>query len=118
MDTSAIHYTACFWGVEAALLDDLDFCSKTIIRACELAECEVLNMHKHKFAPQGVSINATLSTSHCAMHTWPEENYCAIDLYGCGPPEKLSKGIAHLVEVFSPTYSQIEKKLRGVRHDQ
>jgi S-adenosylmethionine decarboxylase len=118
MDTAGVHYTACFWGVDASLLDDLKFCSETIVKACLLAGCEVLNLHEHKFMPQGVSINATLSTSHCAIHTWPEEGYCAIDLYGCGPPENLSKGIAHLVIAFKPGYSQIDKKLRGVRHDQ
>jgi len=96
-NTEATHYVIDFYQIEnQSLLDDLDYCAETVIKAAELSGCGILNVFKHKFYPQGVSINATLSESHCAIHTWPERGYCAIDLYGCGDAV-LSKGVEELI---------------------
>ena len=108
-NTEAVHYVADFYGVEnPALLDDLDYCAETILNAAKLSGWGVLNLFKHKFHPQGVSVNATLSESHCAMHTWPEKGYCAIDLYGCGDSD-LAKGIDYFKKRFNPKKADIQK---------
>jgi S-adenosylmethionine decarboxylase len=111
--TEATHFVADFFDIKfPELLDDMDFCLKTVKDAIEAAGCGILNIHTHKFQPQGISINATLSESHCAIHTWPEKGYCAIDLYGCGRAE-LHKGIDIFIERFQPGNTKIVKLSRG-----
>ena len=111
--TEATHFVADFFDIEAShLLDDMAFCLKTVNEAVKEAGCGILNIHTHKFQPQGVSINATLSESHCAIHTWPEKGYCAIDLYGCGRAE-LHKGIDVFINAFKPKHTKIIKLSRG-----
>lgn len=116
-NTEATHYVVDFYGIaDAHLLDDLEFCADTVINASLVSGCGILNVFKHKFAPQGVSVNATLSESHCAIHTWPERGYCAIDLYGCGEAD-LSKGVEYFKQKFNPKHSVITKLKRGVDHE-
>jgi len=111
--TEATHFVADFFDVkEPHLLDNMEFCLETVKAAIEAAGCGVLNIHTHKFEPQGISINATLSESHCAIHTWPEKGYCAIDLYGCGRAE-LHKGIEVFVNRFQPANTKIVRLSRG-----
>lgn len=37
----------------------------------------------HNFKPQGISILYILSSSHMALHSWPEHEYLHIDLIIC-----------------------------------
>lgn len=117
-ETLATHYVLDFYGVKNPdLLDDLEFCAEAVIKASEVSGCGILNVFKYKFQPQGVSVNATLSESHCAIHTWPEKGYCAIDLYGCGDSD-LSKGVDYFKKVFDPKIADVKKISRGDRHEQ
>lgn len=116
-ETEATHFVVDFYQVEnPQLLDDLEFCAATVIGAATISGCGILNVFKHKFQPQGVSVNATLSESHCAIHTWPERGYCAIDLYGCGD-SNLQKGVDYFIEKFKPKKSRVQKLRRGHEHE-
>lgn len=37
----------------------------------------------HQFIPSGISLIYILSTSHLAVHSWPENDYMHIDLVTC-----------------------------------
>ena len=41
-------------------------------------------MISNKFDPQGVTAIALLAESHISIHTWPESNYSAVDIFTCG----------------------------------
>ena len=111
--TEATHYVADFFHVaDPSLLDNMEFCLSMVKAAVEAAGCGILNIYSHKFEPQGISINATLSESHCAIHTWPEKAYCAIDLYGCGRAE-LHKGIEVFARLLQPKETKVVKLSRG-----
>ncbi len=115
-ETEATHYVVDFYKVKnPALLDDLEFCAETVINAAKISGCGILNVFKYKFYPQGVSVNATLSESHCAIHTWPERGYCAIDLYGCGEAD-LSKGVEYFKQRFEPELADVKQIKRGDKH--
>ena len=51
-----------------------------IIQACKLT---VLNVTFHQFKPYGVTALYLLSESHVSIHTWPESNRFALDVYSC-----------------------------------
>ena len=41
-------------------------------------------LHK-QFEPRGVTMLYLIAESHLSIHTFPEKNYCTIDLYCCNP---------------------------------
>ena len=43
-----------------------------------------INIISNKFEPQGVTAIALLAESHISIHTWPESNYSAVDIFTCG----------------------------------
>ena len=80
-------------------LNDESFLRCTLNRAAKLANATVLNLISNKFEPQGVTAIALLAESHISIHTWPESNYSAIDIFTCGQnmvPELASQ---YLIEV-------------------
>ena len=66
------------------LLDDEDFIKDALMKAAEAAGATLLKIVSHKFEPQGVTALALLSESHISIHTYPEQNYAAIDAFTCG----------------------------------
>ncbi|MFY0689189.1 MAG: S-adenosylmethionine decarboxylase [Cyclobacteriaceae bacterium] len=43
----------------------------------------VLNFMEHHFTPQGYTAVWLLAESHCALHTFPEENKSYLELSSC-----------------------------------
>ena len=81
-------------------LNDESFLRCTLNRAAKLAKATVLNLISNKFEPQGVTAIALLAESHISIHTWPESNYSAVDIFTCGQnmlPELASQ---YLIEAF------------------
>ena len=65
-------------------LNDESFLRCTLNRAAKLAQATVLNLISNKFEPHGVTAIALLAESHISIHTWPESNYSAVDIFTCG----------------------------------
>jgi len=75
-------------------LNDESFLRCILNRAAKLANATVLILISNKFEPQGVTAIALLAESHISIHTWPESNYSAIDIFTCGKnmiPEQASQ---------------------------
>ena len=82
-------------------LNDESFLRCALNRAAKLAKATVLNLISNKFEPQGVTAIALLAESHISIHTWPESNYSAVDIFTCGQnmlPELASK---YLIEALN-----------------
>ena len=73
-------------------LNDESFLRCILNRASKLANATVLNLISNKFEPQGVTAIALLAESHISIHTWPESNYSAVDIFTCG--QKMSPEVA------------------------
>ena len=69
----------------AKRLDDIQFIKRTLERCVEVAGATLLHIHLHHFTPNGgVSGVAVLSESHISIHSWPEADYAALDVFMCG----------------------------------
>ena len=86
---------------------------KIIKEAANLSKANILHMHMHRFGKeQGISGVAVLAESHISVHTWPERDYMAFDIFMCGNtyPELASE---FLVKMLKPKRKKIEIIKRG-----
>lgn len=66
------------------LLNDVEKIDTVMVRAAKEAGATVLSSNFHAFNPYGVSGVVIIAESHLTIHTWPEYNYAAIDIFTCG----------------------------------
>ena len=78
------HFLLELYRCDYEKLNDESFLRCTLNRAAKLAKATVLNLISNKFEPQGVTAIALLAESHISIHTWPESNYSAVDIFTCG----------------------------------
>ena len=91
----------CIETVEAAFRECVDACKATL-----------LHIHLHRFSPQGVSGVAVLAESHISVHTWPEAEYAAFDVFMCGDAEPW-KAVDILRKAFDADEVKVDELLRG-----
>ena len=78
------HFLLELYRCDCEKLNDESYLRCTLNRAAKLAKATVLNLISNKFEPQGVTAIALLAESHISIHTWPESNYSAVDIFTCG----------------------------------
>ncbi len=109
---AATHVLAEFWG--ARHLDDVDVIEDAVRTAAETAGATVLHVYFHRFSSTGgVSGVAVLAESHISIHTWPERDFAAIDIFMCGACDPY-KAVPVLRRAFAPTSMQISEHKRGL----
>ena len=98
---------------EAEGLADIDLIDEALRKCVAAAGATLLHIHLHHFEPNGgVSGVAVLAESHISIHSWPEANYAALDVFMCGDanPEAC---IPVLREAFKPKRIVVGEHLRG-----
>ena len=93
-------------------LNDESFLRCTLDKAAKLAKATVLNLISNKFEPQGVTTIALLAESHISIHTWPESNYSAADIFTCGQnmlPELASQYLIQVLKAKEHSLRIIER---------
>lgn len=85
--------------------------------AAQAAQAHILTSHFHTFGGEGgITGVLLLAESHISIHTWPEHNYAAVDIFICG---KLSINAAISVFQQKLANARIEVRLleRGYKAD-
>jgi len=65
-------------------LNDESFLRCSLNRASKLANATVLNLISNIFETLWVTAISLLAESHISIHTWPESNNSAVDIFTCG----------------------------------
>ncbi|MGQ7845817.1 adenosylmethionine decarboxylase [Granulosicoccus sp. 3-233] len=82
-DFAGTHLLIDCW--QASRLDDIAHIEATLREAVAVSGATLLHIHLHHFTPNGgVSGVAVLAESHISIHTWPERDYAALDVFMCG----------------------------------
>jgi S-adenosylmethionine decarboxylase len=97
----------------AELLNDARFVELALTQATAESGCTLIKHLVHKFEPQGVTGLALLAESHISIHTWPEANYAAADVFTCGHKADPGKACAYLVRIFQAGQHSLMKLERG-----
>ncbi len=102
----------------ARRLDDLKHIERTLKRCVEVAGATLLHIHLHHFTPNGgVSGVAVLAESHISIHSWPEADYAALDVFMCGEARP-HLSIPVLKEAFGASEVVVKEHLRGEELEQ
>ncbi len=69
----------------ASNLDDVEVIEKALQDAVVATQATLLHIHMHPLNQHGGIFGvAVLAESHISVHTWPERDYAALDIFMCG----------------------------------
>lgn len=106
------HLIIDMWGVDR--LDDIEYMEEILKECTDASKATLLHIHLHHFTPSmGVTGVAVLAESHISLHTWPECNFAAFDIFMCGNAEP-HNAIPILEKMLSPEKMDIKEELRGI----
>ncbi len=104
---AGMHITVDLYGAEK--LDQIELikaCMEECVKACGAT---LLHIHLHHFTPNnGVTGVAVLAESHISVHTWPERDFAAFDIFMCGDAQP-EQAIEILRRTFKP--EQLETRI-------
>ena len=87
---------------------------KIIKKSVLIANATMLHIHLHRFGKEeGISGVAILAESHISVHTWPERDYIAFDIFMCGDT-KPKEAAQYLIDTLKPKKNKITNLRRGV----
>lgn len=105
------HLLLDLWG--ASNLTDPERIAAALADAARAADATILHTHVHQFGEGGgVSGVLVLAESHISIHTWPERDFAAIDIFMCGACDPM-KSVPVLRDAFQPADLQISEHRRG-----
>lgn len=106
------HVLVDFWG--ASDTGNAEFIARTLREAAHACNATVLHVHVHEFTSGGgVSGVAVLAESHITVHTWPEIDYAAFDVFMCGDCDPLL-AVPVLRRAFRPARVTVDARKRGL----
>ena len=105
------HYLIDVWGRGIYLENELEI-RKILKKAATSAGASVLHILTHRFGDgQGITGIAILAESHISVHTWPERDFAAFDIFLCGDtnPEKSLEIIKQYTKASKLKVSKIKR---------
>ncbi len=99
---------------EASRLDNIELVEDALRRSAIEAGATILHCHLHHFQPNGgISGVLVLAESHISIHTWPERDFAAIDVFMCGGCNPYH-GVPALKAAFAPSSINLGEQRRGL----
>lgn len=106
-----LHLLIDFW--DAKHLKDAKMIEKAMIEAADACGATVLEIKLHSFGDDaGITGVAILAESHISIHTWPEINYLALDVFMCGKCNPYN-ALPVLRTIFAPIKELVIEHRRG-----
>ena len=112
LNYAGTHLLVDLWG--ARQLSNADLIETALKECIDACGATLLYLHLHCFSENGgISGVAVLAESHISIHTWPEREYAAIDIFMCGDAQP-HKAIPILRRYFQPATVQLGEQKRGL----
>ena len=92
MNHLGFHYIWDIYNCEYSSIEKVKEVKDLMTDIVEVSKLTKLSESFNQFAPHGVTGVFLLEESHLSVHTWPENNYAALDLFSCVSlenPEKI-----------------------------
>ena len=108
------HYILEACECNPKLIDDKNYIMDSLRESIKLSNATLMEDIAIEFTPQGVTAVCLLSESHLSIHTWPEKNYAAIDIFTCGEHCSPLKACNYLIDAFHSRKPSIKIIQRGI----
>ena len=101
------------YGCDYDVINSKKQIEKIIHHICKKIKTNIVAEKYHVFEPIGITGFVIISTSHIAIHTWPEYNYAAIDIFSCktGLPSVIADELKKLFGADEYTTKTILRKI-------
>jgi S-adenosylmethionine decarboxylase len=110
---AAVHILLDCFECDPEILQDQDRLREVLEETAGENGLTVLNGVFHRFQPHGVSGVLLISESHISIHTWPEHQYAAVDVFSCRPGISPAEVKASLEKRLGPGRIQVRSIGRG-----
>lgn len=107
------HLIADLYGVDSKKLSDLQAIEDLLKRSAHAAGAHIVYSHFHPFGPrQGITGVVLLAESHISIHTWPETEFAAVDVFMCGNAEP-QRALELIRQALAPASIKVQDITRG-----
>lgn len=106
------HVLLELYDCPSALLKAPKDSEQILLMAAKAMQAHVIESRFHAFAPYGVSGVVVIAESHLTVHTWPEHNYAAVDVFSCGELD-LEAGLKVLIAAYKAERFEQQTIKRG-----
>ncbi len=111
MRFAGAHLLVDLWGAQG--LNDPVLIERALCEAAVAAKASILHSHFHHFLPSGgVSGVVVLAESHISIHTWPECQFAAVDIFMCGACDP-ADSLPVIEAAFRPARMAVDEQRRG-----
>lgn len=108
------HVLAEFYNCDSNILNNAKLIEDFMHEAAIECGATVVAKNFHMFSPYGVSGVVIISESHLAIHTWPEYEYAAVDLFTCGDSCNPLLAYEYLKKKFNTNKASYTELKRGM----
>jgi len=106
---NGIHVLGNLRGVKVELLEKVEVIRDIMRKVVKEAELTQFGETFHQFEPVGATGVILLGESHFSMHTWPEDNFAAVDIFTCGNEGNAKLAFDILCKYMKP--EKVEEKI-------
>lgn len=117
MDTIGFHYIVEATGCNPKIIGDPDKLRELLLSAAKAGGMEVKTSYFYRFTPTGVSGVVIVAESHISLHTWPENQYAALDVYVCGIKPNPEETINVILHALGASHAHITEIQRGIKDE-
>ena len=112
VEPAGVHVVVELHGCSGAAMSDRAGLQALMRAGAEAAGATVVAYHDHPFQPGGLAAVALLAESHLSVHTWPEADYVAADIFTCGDSAPM-RAVRVLADGFSAARVETLQVHRG-----
>lgn len=96
------------------ILKDLEKVRSALVTAAKKAKATIIDSSFREFQPFGISGIVVIAESHLTIHTWPEYNYAAVDIFTCGDHIKSEVAASYIIKELESKNPSIVEMKRGL----
>lgn len=103
------HLLVNLYGCPKKTLQDADCVLRLLNEIVEESKLNKVGEIAHQFKPGGATVIILLAESHLSIHTWPEMQSAAADIFCCNSEDNAEKAFEIMKKKFRP--KKVEKRV-------
>jgi len=107
------HYLVDLHGCDPDLISTVEGVRNILMDAAIKSKSTIIDDRFHQFEPFGASGVIIIAESHFSVHTWPEDDFAAVDIFTSGELMQPQIAIDIMTAGYAADYVNVTKVTRG-----